>query len=99
MCLISEEWTSAEGADISDLEEVLNNSFTVFDTIDYSISGLRVESLEDGTFKVNYVSKIVGDIRGQGIKYKDSSDVTEIVGYEGGKLRILRTTSGQFWRK
>lgn len=96
--MISEGWFSADSSDIVDLEEVLDHSFSVFDQITYSDSGLNIRALGDGRYEVRYSSKIVGEISGQGIRHSEEEALVEIVGIKEGQLLILETQSGQSWK-
>jgi hypothetical protein len=96
---LSESWTSATGSDLMDLEDIIDNSFSIFDRIEYGVSGLTIQPVESGQFEVKYQSKIVGYISDQGIHHTEVTEITEILGYEDGEIRILKTTSGQFWQE
>ncbi len=96
--LVSESWSSSNGSDISDLEDVLDNSFETFDKISFKISGLTVQPSGDGKYQVSYRASITGHISSQGIKHEDESQVTEVVGREDGEWRILQTSAGQYWQ-
>ncbi|MBF0253124.1 MAG: hypothetical protein HQL29_04840, partial [Candidatus Omnitrophica bacterium] len=94
---LSEDWSSSDGSDISDLEDVLENSFDVFDSVEYRVSGIKISPRQDGTYDVSYSSSIKGNISGQGISHEEKADIQEVVGYQNGKMRILKTVSGSFW--
>ena len=96
--MISEDWSTSSGSDIGDLEEILDNSFQTFDRIEFRVSAMRIKPQPNGTFEVKYQTSITGFISDQGIKHEEKSEVTEVVGYEDGELRILKTTAGRFWR-
>ncbi|MFP4477069.1 MAG: hypothetical protein ACLFOY_16030 [Desulfatibacillaceae bacterium] len=97
--LLSLDWSANDdGTTIDDIEFVLENSFTVFDEVSYTISGMRVRKDGTDTYKVTYQTAIVGRIRDQNLKHEEASRVTEIVGREDGKWKILRTEAGRFWR-
>lgn len=97
LSLLSLDWTSSNGDDVAEMESVLDNSFMVFDQIQYSISGLRIKALEDGTYEASYTSRIIGTISDQGIRHQEEASVTDIVGDQEGKMLILRTNSGRYW--
>ncbi|MFC1644008.1 hypothetical protein ACFL5C_01665, partial [Candidatus Omnitrophota bacterium] len=91
--MLSDSWTSSDGASAGDVEQALGDAFDNFDQVKCKITGVNIRPLDDGTFEVTYSSKITGVISEYGIKHEESSNVTEIVGYEDGQLRILKTTS------
>ncbi len=97
--LLSPNWSSFDGTTVDDVEEILENSFDTFDRIEYSISNLRVSPIGNGRFKVSYRNKITGVIYSQRITHTESADVVELVGMENGKLRILKTLQGHFWKR
>ncbi len=99
MSLISPRWTSPDGSDIEDVEDILESSFDIFDTIRYQITGLKITPMGGGKYRVSYSNTIVGYIYSQRIVHKESSDVVEIVGMDGGRLRILKTIKGKFWKE
>ena len=97
--LISSEWSAPDGTTIDEVEEILENSFDVFDRIEYKIKNFRIESLKNDKFRVYYENEIIGYIFRENIIYKESYKVVEEVGIENGKFKILKTIQGQFWKR
>lgn len=97
--LLDENWTGGDGADIRDVEDVLINSFKVFDRIQYRISAFKSQPLADGTSQISYQVNIIGQNRRQNLTHEESSNVVEIVGLSNGRAKILRTVSGNQWMK
>ncbi len=95
--LLGPEWQGGDGADLRDVEEVLINSFRVFERIQYRVSGFSATTLADGTAQVSYKVDIIGENRRQRLKHTESSNVVELVGIVDGQPRILRTLSGTQW--
>lgn len=97
--LIDNNWQAA-GMTIEDLEEQFTNMFDVFDEITYTPSGLEVTPNGSGRYTVRYGLVIVGKIRGMGLVHKEESTLNEEVGRtDDGRIKILRTLSGAFWRR
>ncbi len=98
MSFISDDWTAAGGVTLFDLEENLRNMFSVFDEVEYQLSGLSVQPAEAGRYKASYQVSINGRNFDNDLLHEESSEVSEIV--EIGpdrKLKILRTQSGRYW--
>ncbi len=95
--LLGPQWQGGDGADLRGVEEVLVNSFRVFDRIQYRVSGFNATVLADGTAQVSYKVDIVGENRRQRLTHTESSNVVELVGIVDGQPRILRTLSGTQW--
>ncbi|MCX5704497.1 MAG: hypothetical protein NTZ92_00270 [Candidatus Omnitrophica bacterium] len=90
---ISDNWSSASGSSVGDMEDALTKSFRSFDRIEYKISGLSIRPLADGTFEAKYKAQITGQISKGNIKQEETSTVTEILGYENQQLKILKTSA------
>ncbi len=97
--LISENWSAPDGTTIDEMEEILENSFDVFDRIEYKIKNFRIEPEKNGKFKVYYENEIIGYIFSENITHKESYKVVEEVGIKDGKVKILKTLQGQFWKR
>lgn len=96
--LLAPDWQGGDGADLRDVEDYLSNSFRVFERIQYRISGFQVlASSSDGSVRVGYSVRIVGENRRQRMNHEESSRVVEEVGLIDGQPRILRTLSGTQW--
>lgn len=97
MQLLAPDWQGGDGADLRDVEEVLTNSFRVFDRIQYRISAFSATPLSDGRVRVSYNVRIVGENRRQRLTHEEQSQVVEEIGLVDGQPRILRTLSGTQW--
>lgn len=97
--LISENWSASDGTTIDEMEEILENSFDIFDRIEYKIKNFRVEPQGNGIFRVYYKNEIIGYIFSQNITHKEGYEVIEEVGLENGEVKILKTLKGQFWKR
>ena len=94
---LSDDWTSANGGDVSDLENNLNRSFRVFDEIQYKISGLNIQSMGYNKYRVAYNVNIIGQIYDDDITHEEKSSVQEEVIVKHGKVKIIKTLGGRFW--
>jgi len=98
MAYISDDWcSSSDGTSIDDLEMNLENSFRVFDEIQYSISNLDIQSMGEDKFRVSYDVSIIGEIYDSDITHEEKSSVQEEVGIKNRKIMILKTFGGQYW--
>ena len=95
--LVSENWGADDGTSISDLEENLRNMFSVYDAVQYNISGFNVHRNSSDAFVVNYTVTITGQIFDTNIVRKEKSSVAEEVIFENNEPRIARTLNGRFW--
>ncbi len=95
---ISPDWSAYDGTNIDDLEEILENSFDIFDKIEYRISNLKIRPMGKKHFRVSYDNQIIGSIYSERITHKEGGHVVEEVGFEEGKPIILKTLSGHFWK-
>ncbi len=98
MQYISQDWSAYDGTNIDDLEEILENSFDIFDRIEYKISNLKIKSIGKNHFRVSYDNKITGYIYSERITHKEGGHVVEEVVIKDGKPMIIKTISGHFWR-
>ncbi len=98
MSFISDDWTAPGGVTLFDLEENLRNMFSVFDEVEYQLSGLSVQPAEAGRYKTSYQVSIKGRNFDNDLLHEESSEVSEIV--EIGpdkKLKIVQTQGGSYW--
>lgn len=93
---LSPEWQASDGSDIRELESTLSDSFRVFDSIEFKISGLGVQRVDDG-YQVKYNAQLTGRIRRLQKVHQESSDVTDRVILTPDGPRIQKTTGGQAW--
>ncbi|MFV0370703.1 MAG: hypothetical protein ACK5JI_03550 [Azonexus sp.] len=96
LALLAPDWQGGDGADLRDVEALLENSFRVFERIQYRISGFSVRPAA-GRVVVSYRVKIVGEHLRLRLHHEEESDIVEEVGLIGGQPRILRTLSGSQW--
>jgi len=95
---ISNDWESADGSNISDLESNLRRIFNIFDNINYNISNLNIVSIDDNTFRVNYDVEITGVNYERNLTHKEKSSVSEEVTVNPrGGVKINKTLNGRFW--
>ena len=98
MSFISPGWDAGDGTTLTDLRNYLHNSFTVFDEIQYTITGLNCKPGKDNTCVVSYDLTIVGKIYDNNIRHEEKSSVNEEVTVDAkGKARIQKTLNGKFW--
>lgn len=97
LALLASDWQGGDGADTRDVEDMLINSFKVFDRIQYRISNFSAQPLGNDTVRVSYRVSIVGENSRQRLQHEESSQIVEEVGLVDGKPRILRTLSGSQW--
>jgi len=87
-------WQAADGSDIGDLEETLSNSFRVFDSVTFSISGMSIRQVGPGSYEVSYDVQLVGRMSRRNIKHEEKSRVTDIVDVLPDGPVISRTSGG-----
>ncbi len=99
MSFVGDEWQAGDGTTLSDLEEHLRNSFTVFDDIRFNLSNLTIHRIAPNRYAVNYDIVITGKIFENNITREEKTTVDEEVSvdYATGKIRISRTLNGRFW--
>lgn len=61
------------------LEDVLDNSFRVFDRIEFALTGLRIRVLGQGRYAVSYSVAITGHIHQLNRQHKESGQVEDVV--------------------
>ena len=96
---LSDDWETSDGSTISDVEEILENSFRMFDEVQYHISNLNVSEMSNDNYQVSYHSSIIGKIYRMNIEHKEENDVIEVIGPVNGKMKILRTLNGRYWMR
>lgn len=98
MNLTSDSWDAGDGTTVSDLEENFRNMFTVFDSIQYNISGLNVQKFNENIYNVSYDVEIIGNMYNTGIKRNEKSSVSEqVIIDKNGKIKINKTLRGNYW--
>lgn len=96
--LMDKGWSAPDGTDLVDVEEMLENSFAVFDKVEYKIENLSVTPNADGTASATYTVIITGLIPNQDLVHEERSTVSDVLAKSGNQWRIMRTTSGRFWK-
>lgn len=99
MRFMTDGWKAADGSDLRDLEDVLDNSFRVFDRVTFVITGLNVQLSEGGRFKASYTATITGYISQMNIKHQETAQVEDIVVLTPGGPKIEATRGGRIWLK
>lgn len=96
---LAPDWQTDQGTTRFDLEDTLSNSFRVFDTVTFTISGLQVRPLSESVFQASYSTHLVGHIRRLNIKHEEKSSVVDTVIVTPDGPRIKHTSGGSFWLK
>lgn len=94
---LSPDWMSDDGSDVRDLETTLGNSFRVFDSLAFAISGLSIQQSGNG-FQASYTVKVTGRIRRLQKDHAETASVTDFLEMTSQGLRIRRTSGGIRWR-
>ncbi len=94
---LTTDWHASDGADLTDLEDILANSFRVFDRIQFSIGSLSIKASGGGQFQVGYTVTITGQIYNMNMKHQETATVedTVVLTPEGAKIRATR--GGRLW--
>jgi len=96
--LISNDWGSADGTTISDLEDNLRRIFNIFNNMTYNISNLTITPISENIYRASYDVEIVGVNYERNLTHKEKSSVIEEVIIDPkGRVKIYRTISGRFW--
>jgi hypothetical protein len=95
---LSDTWEAGDGTTLFDVEDYFRNMFSVFDEIQFTLSGLKVKALGNRRYLVNYDTLITGRIFADGLVHEEKSSVSEEVEMDqSGKVKIIRTPQGRFW--
>jgi len=98
MGYIADEWASADGVTLYDLEDNLRNMYNVFDDIQYTISGLNISKAGENIYNVSYSVTIRGEIYDNDLIHEEVSTVKEQLLFDdSGQLKISRTLGGNYW--
>jgi len=95
--LMARDWKAGDGSDINDLEDILGNSFRVFDRIQFQIQGMQIRALGGDRYSVSYGVSLTGEIQQSGLKHQETSQVEDIVSVGPEGARISSTRGGQLW--
>lgn len=99
MSYIDDDWiSSSDRTTLMDLEDTLDNSFSIFDEVKCEIYSLNINKLDKNKYVVNYVISITGYIYDEDIEHIEKSSVSEEVRIEDGVVKILKTLNGQYWK-
>ena len=98
MSMLSDSWEAGDGTTLADLEENLRSSFRLYDSIAFSVSGLKVRSLGGGRYAVSYEASIKSRIYSRNLVHEEKSSVEEELSAEKGSIRVTRTLSGRYWQ-
>jgi hypothetical protein len=93
------DWRAADGSDLRDLEDILDNSFRVFNSIVFAISGLTIAPAGDGRFSVSYSATITGRINQMNLNHQETAQVEDTVILTPGGPKIQATRGGRIWLK
>lgn len=97
--LMARDWKASDGSDLNDLEDILGNSFRVFDRIRFQIQGLQIRALGDDRYAVSYGVILTGEISQSGLKHQETSQVEDIVSVGPEGAHISSTRGGQLWMR
>jgi len=96
---VSTDWEAAGDMTYDDLEESLQNSFSVFDEVEFSIQDLQLRRIADTLYSASYKASLVGRIRSQGLVHEENSQVSDEVVITPSGPKIHRTSGGRIWLK
>jgi hypothetical protein len=89
---LSSDWQAADGSTVYDLETTLSNSFRVFDSIVFKISGMNIQ--RTGTaYRVSYQAALIGRISRMQKSHEETSAVVDTVVITPDGPRIQKTTA------
>jgi hypothetical protein len=93
------DWRASDGSDLRDLEDILDNSFRVFNSIVFAMSGLSITPAGDGRFTVRYAATITGRINQMNLNHQETAQVEDTVILTPAGPRILASHGGRIWLK
>jgi len=89
---LSTDWQAADGSNVYDLETTLGNTFRVFDSIVFRITGMNIQ--RSGHFyQVSYQAALTGRIRRMQKSHEETSNVVDTVVITPDGPRIQSTTA------
>lgn len=99
--LVGAKWQSsaAHGTDLRDFEDILDNSFRVFDRVVFELSGLTITPASAGHYHVSYSATITGDINQMNLKHQETAQVQDTVVVTPAGAKIQQTRGGRIWLK
>lgn len=94
--MMASDWRT-DGADLADLEDTLDNSFRVFDRIQFRIQGLSIQPAGPDRFEASYTATITGQINQLGLKHEETANVRDTLVNTPEGLKIQSTHGGRLW--
>lgn len=96
---MTEDWKASDGSDLRDLEDILDNSFRVFDRVTFAVAGLSIQAGQEGRYNVSYSATITGHINQMNIKHQETAQVQDTVILTPMGPKIESTRGGRIWLK
>lgn len=84
-------WRTADGSDVNDLESTLGNSFRVFDSIVFKITGLSIQRTAN-FYQVSYQAALTGRSNRMQKSHEESSGIVDTVAITPDGPRIMKTS-------
>jgi len=95
--LLAEDWESSEGVTVMDMERTLNNSFSVFDSVQMTVQNLQIMPKAGGTYMAVYSTKLTGTIRANDIQHEETSTHQDTIVMTPQGPKISRTSGTTAW--
>jgi hypothetical protein len=96
---MTSDWKAADGSDLRDLEDILDNSFRVFDRIVFAVTGLGIQAGDGGRYSVSYSVTITGHINQMNLNHQETAQVEDTVILTPDGPKIQATRGGRIWLK
>lgn len=96
---MSDDWSASDGSDLRDLEDILSNSFRVFDQVVFALTGLNIQPAGEGRYNVSYSATITGYINQMNLKHQETAEVQDTVILTPTGAKIQQTHGGRIWLK
>lgn len=90
--MLAPHWQTENGSTRRDLEDTLTNSFRLFDSISFTITGLTIQPVSEGVFQAKYSVRLVGIISRRNIRHEETSQVTDTITITAEGPVITHTT-------
>jgi hypothetical protein len=84
-------WQTADGSDVNDLESTLGNSFRVFDSIVFKITGLSIQRTAN-FYQVSYQAALTGRSNRMQKAHEENSGIVDTVAITPDGPRIMKTS-------
>ncbi len=88
---LSRDWQATDGSDLRDLETTLGNSFRVFDSIAFKISGISIQRVSN-FYQVSYQAALSGRINRLQKTHQETTQIVDTVAVTAEGPRIVKTT-------